>query len=514
MPTTAKASVAVLGLTDPAADLPARTSRRRRPAPRSRPGWWGSARSSATCRQAPGTDTSRGHGRDRAAGAGRSPAAAPTGAAWPGVGTPVPDSRVVSSRAVAIAPSALSPPGGLVVVGEAGVDQRLRLELGDHERVGGVLLVARADHGGGDRDHREQQRAEAEHPAGARGRAGWCRAATGGGSSVGLPQRGAGGRPRPKRVNTTAQQHRGHQRDPDRDGREHPAAGRRGRRPGATAQPPTSRIGLEQGRGRGGRGDAGGHQDDAGERDRLDDVGPAYDARRRPAARSPATSARRRPDLAGQPRQQVGQRDQRDADRDQQRELSARASGVASRAVRAPRRTSWASPPPSLRSLREHRRRGVGPGDHDGPGVGHACRQRRAAPAAGRAGCRRGRGTAPRRRRRRRRTAVAVAVDALDTLGRSRTSRVVSACSPGRPRTDRRRGAETSGPCRWRRTSGVGDQVLGPGDHPAYVEGSGAGDGQRQQRAPDAAARAAARWPQPSPVDRHAGGQRVAASLR
>ena len=228
---------------------------------------------------------------------------------------------------------------------------RLRPELGDHERVGGVVLVARTDHRGRDRDHRQQQRAQAEHPAGAQPAQAGAREVPRRRGLIGPPIAGRpGARPRPKRVNTTAHSTAVISATPTTtvpsvSGRTASSSA------GASAQPPTSRIGLEQRHGRGGRHDSRRHQDDAGEHGCLDDVGPADRTRADAGGPESGHLGPAAPDLAGQPRQQVGQRDQSRRRRATSRASeSARASGVAVELRPRRRRTSWPSPPPSLRS--------------------------------------------------------------------------------------------------------------------------------------------------------------------
>ena len=190
---------------------------------------------------------------------------------------------------------------------------------------------------------------------------------------------------------------------------------------------------------------------------------------------------------------------------------SARASGVASKAA-------------AHRGVRRgrHRRRPARSCARTAGGVsaratttelggGARCRRRRGGPAAGRAGCRTGRGRAPPSTAPTTRTPGLCAVDA----GHGRVQRHVG----GGERLHRLAGRRMRVARRTRAAGGrrpgerdrVGEQVLGAGDHPAYVEGGGAVDGQRQQGARRRGTGAGARSPSRRRSTAHAGRQGEAA---
>ena len=175
--------------------------------------------------------------------------------------------------------------------------------------------------------------------------------ATGGGSPVRRPECGRAAA-RPKRVKTRRTAGRGHGATPTATVRQQPRLhGEVDRR--SQAQPPTSSHGPEQRRGRRGGGDHGGHQDDAGQERRLDDVGTTDGARADAGGAQPGDLGPASPELAGEPGHEVGEGDQGDPERHEQREAvgtgrGVAASGSATRGVRRGLRRrrrlgSWAS---------------------------------------------------------------------------------------------------------------------------------------------------------------------------
>ena len=99
---------------------------------------------------------------------------------------------------------------------------------------------------------------------------------------------------------------------------------------------------LEQRHGRDDRRDGGGHQDHGGEQGGLDEVRAAHHARRDARRPEPGHLGSPAPELAGEPGEQVGQRDQPDADRHQHGERVGAGLTASRPAGPRPRRTSRA----------------------------------------------------------------------------------------------------------------------------------------------------------------------------
>ena len=213
---------------------------------------------------------------------------------------------------------------------------------------------------------------------------------------IGRPIAGPRDEPiRPKRVKTKAQSGGGHDRDAEHDGDQGRRAEDQAER--GCVRPAADELHrLQQGHGRRHRGHGRGHQHDDRQHRRLEQVG-TTDGRGSDAGGAQSgdlgTPAS---ELAGQPGEQVGQRDQGDADRDEQRQpVGARLPGCG-RAAPRPRRTSRASRrrPAAARSGRS---RGCRRAPRRRPGHSRPCRRCPSGSGRGRAACRPDRrtGTAP-----------------------------------------------------------------------------------------------------------------------